>query len=230
MFRTPVFRALSLTATAVVAGVASSHNILNPRRVFADIEVPSASTQPAAPATCPVAFMWRWTGAISLPFNHPPVAEVRASFDEEHYPKGVNNNFMQGTCTSCGETYGQGAGKGIFEDKESREIAKFLPGIITMLRSYGLKYGSYVADVGAGTGLVSAELSKEVGDCGEVYAQEISPGFQELLKRKVVSDKLSNVFVVGGSDKSAQLPDDAFDLILVCDVYHHFEYPRTMCK
>lgn len=63
-----------------------------------------------------------------------------------------------------------------------------------------------------------------------MYAQEISPGFQDLLKKMVTTNKLSNVFVVGGSDKSAQLPVDAFDMILVCDVYHHFDYPTTMCK
>ena len=179
-------------------------------------------------ATCPVAFMWRWTGAISLPFNHPPVEEVRANFNEKHYPKGVNSKFMEGDCNSCGEQFGNG--KGIFEDTECREIAKTLPTIVTMLKQYGLKYGSYVADVGAGTGLVTKVLSKEVGDCGEVYAQEISPGFRELLQKTVEKDKLSNVFVIGGTDKSAKLPEDSFDLVLVCDVYHHFEYPRTMCK
>jgi SAM-dependent methyltransferase len=216
-----------MTAGAVAAAAAvgaANHRIITP------CCSESNDHRPEPAATCPVAFMWRWTGAINLPFNHPPVAEVRANFDEQHYPKGLNAKFLEGDKHTCGDTFGQGNGKGIFEDSECREIAKVLPNIISMLQKYGLKYGSYVADVGAGTGLVTKELSREVGDCGEVYAQEISPGFQELLKEVIVTNKLSNVFVVGGSDKSAKLPDDAFDMILVCDVYHHFEYPTTMCK
>jgi len=222
MFRASTNRILSAGTAAAVVVMGTGNGYINFKSL--------ALADQDAPATCPVAFMWRWTGAISLPFNHPPVAEVRANFNESHYPKGLNSKFMEGDCSSCGEEFGNGNGKGLFEDVESREIAKELSGITTMLKKYGLKYGAYVADVGAGTGLVTRALSREVGDCGEVYAQEISPGFQDLLKKAIAKEKLSNVFVVGGTDKSAMLPDDAFDLIVVCDVYHHFEYPRTMCK
>ena len=179
-------------------------------------------------AKCPVSFLWRWTGSLSLPINHPPIEEVRVNFDDKHYPKGLNANFLEGDSESCAATFGEG--KGIFENPEEREIAQALPNIVTMLKKYGLGYGSYVADIGAGTGLVTKELSKVVGECGEVYAQEISPGFVQLLKKVVLQNELSNVFVIEGNSKSAQLPADGFDLALVCDVYHHFEYPKTMCK
>jgi hypothetical protein len=216
MFRLPALRTLSLTtgvAAAAAIGVAAvNQNLLFSRQAHADNSAPASSSSSTDPApTCPVAFMWRWTGKLNLPFDHPPIAEVRANFNEEHYPKGVNATFMEGDSKACGDTFGQGNGKGIFEDTECREIAKVLPNIIVMLQKYGLKYGSYVADVGAGTGMVTKELSKQVGDCGEVYAQEISPGFQDLLKEMIATNKLSNTFVVGGSDKTAKLPGELPD-------------------
>ena len=213
---------LIVGAAAAVDGFGSSGK--HKSRVVSD----SSHEVPKTAGSCPVAFMWRWTGAISLPFNHPPVEEVRVNFDEKHYPNGLNGNFLEGNSKNCGEKYGNGTG--LFEDKESREIAKSLPNIIAMLKRYGLGYGSYVADIGAGTGLVTKEFSKIVGDCGEVYAQEISRGFLDILKDLINKENLSNVFVVEGNEKSANLPSDSFDLVLVCDVYHHFEYPKTMCK
>lgn len=80
------------------------------------------------------------------------------SFDKP----GLNGNFLEGDCTACGDKYGNG--KGIFEDTECREIAKVLPNIIAMLQKYGLKYGSYVADVGAGTGMVMRHAHSIVND------------------------------------------------------------------
>lgn len=215
---------LSLTCGGITAIICSQKlTVVKGQYAKADDSSPSQGT-------CPVAFMWRWTGKLNMPFNHPPIDEVRVNYDSTHYPQGLNGNFMDGDARSCGEIYGDGKGNGIFEDTENREIAKALPGIITMLQKFGLSYGAYVADVGAGTGLVTREMSKIVGDCGEVYAQEISPGFQDILKDMIILEKLSNVFVVGGNLKSTKLPTDAFDLVLVCDTYHHFEYPKTMCK
>lgn len=90
MFRLPALRTLSLSAGAAAA--ASATTCHSRQQVLADnSSSSSSSTEPAA--TCPVAFMWRWTGAIKLPFNHPPVTEVRANFNQQHYPKGLDTNL-----------------------------------------------------------------------------------------------------------------------------------------
>ena len=91
MFRLAALRNLSLTAGAAAAS--TTIFVYSPTQTFSE---EASSSQP--PATCPVAFMWRWTGAIKLPFNHPPVEEVRANFNEQHYPKGQwmkHKNFTQ---------------------------------------------------------------------------------------------------------------------------------------
>jgi ubiquinone/menaquinone biosynthesis C-methylase UbiE len=74
-------------------------------------------------------------------------------------------------------------------------------------------------------------LSKEVGASGKVFAEEISPGFLELLSDLLHREKLENVTIVKGGIQNVNLPSDAScDIALVCDVYHHFEYPITTCR
>ena len=112
---------------------------------------------PAAPERkCPVDFLWKWGGAKpELPFGHP---EVKSNADEEtpvkfnttHYPDGVNSKFMTGDRQKCCDTFC--GPKGLFEDTEHREIAKYAPQIISTLQRYGLRKGACVVDVGAGTG------------------------------------------------------------------------------
>jgi len=113
--------------------------------------------------------------------------------------------------------------KEIFEG-ESREIFRSRREIVGAL---GLEPGMRVADIGAGTGLFLEPLAKAVGPEGRVYAVDISPVFVEHLKRRAARAGLSQVAVVQSRERSAGLPEASVDLIFLCDVYHHFEYPRS---
>jgi ubiquinone/menaquinone biosynthesis C-methylase UbiE len=75
-------------------------------------------------------------------------------------------------------------------------------------------------------------LSQDVGPSGTVIAGDISPAFIQLLNDQLAKDsRLKNVQVVQGTNKNINFPSDKkCDLIVVCDVYHHFEYPRTTCR
>ncbi|MGH9629706.1 MAG: class I SAM-dependent methyltransferase, partial [Bryobacteraceae bacterium] len=61
-----------------------------------------------------------------------------------------------------------------------------------------------------------------------VIAQDIFPDFLKRAKEKAAGENLSNVQFVLGNDKQTKLPEAAADLILVLDVYHHFDYPARM--
>ncbi|HZL99062.1 MAG TPA: class I SAM-dependent methyltransferase, partial [Planctomycetota bacterium] len=107
---------------------------------------------------------------------------------------------------------------------ESREIAAQCAGITLHL---GLRPGMAVADIGAGTGLFMGELARSVGPEGRVYAVEIAPAFVEHLRRRAAEAGLEQVEVVQCSERSVGLPPDSLDAALVCDTYHHFEYPQS---
>jgi SAM-dependent methyltransferase len=108
---------------------------------------------------------------------------------------------------------------------EAREIFVRRRDIVEQL---GLTPGMAVADVGAGTGLFVGPFAGEVGPAGKVYAVDISPRFVAHLRQRTSDEGLTPVEVVLGKERSMELPDDSIDLAFVCDVYHHFEYPRSM--
>jgi SAM-dependent methyltransferase len=85
--------------------------------------------------------------------------------------------------------------------------------------------GAAIADIGAGTGFFTALFDAKVGDEGDVYAVEISPGFLVHLRERAEREGLASVQVVEGTDRSVELPPASIDVAFVCDVYHHFEYP-----
>ncbi len=94
----------------------------------------------------------------------------------------------------------------------------------------GLKPGMVAADVGAGSGYYTYLLSREVGETGKVYANDIQPGMLRLLQRKLDSRKIKNVELVQGTETDARLPEGCCDLILLVDVYHEFAEPQAMLR
>ena len=187
---------------------------------------------------CPVSFLWSWSNEKPhLPLNHPKISnqteltsnEEPIKYNKLHFPNGLNDNFVNIDKNSCELKYG--GLNGLFEC-ESRQIKKYGSNIIKTLQSYGLNVGSCVGDIGAGTGVMTRLLSKVVGLNGTVIAEEISPSFLTLLNEQKQKDStLNNVIIIQGNDKEICFPSDKkCDLILVCDVYHHFEYPITICR
>jgi len=90
--------------------------------------------------------------------------------------------------------------------------------------------GMTVADIGAGTGLFTRLFADAVGDEGLVYANDISPTFVKHIAASADEFGLENVITILGRDKSAELPEGEVDLVFLCDVYHHFEYPEWMMR
>ena len=106
---------------------------------------------------------------------------------------------------------------------ESREIYAERAAIVASL---GLAPGVAIADIGAGTGLFLAPFTEAVGESGAVYAVDISPRFLEHLRERAKAEGLTAVRVVEGTERSVELPGASVDVAFVCDVYHHFEYPK----
>jgi ubiquinone/menaquinone biosynthesis C-methylase UbiE len=92
----------------------------------------------------------------------------------------------------------------------------------------GARPGMQVADVGAGTGLLSLLLARAVAPTGRVYAIDIIPKFLAHLDHEKARQHVDNVITRLGDERSVPLPDESVDLLFLCDAYHHFEYPRSM--
>ena len=110
---------------------------------------------------------------------------------------------------------------------ESREVFRARDEILDRL---SLKPGSRVADIGAGTGFFSLLMSKAVGESGWVYAVDISPKLVEHMVRLFDRRNVDNITTVLCDDDSVCLPPKSVELAYICDVYHHFEYPRETLR
>jgi predicted methyltransferase len=106
---------------------------------------------------------------------------------------------------------------------ESREVYQARAEI---MKAMAIQRGSRVADIGAGTGFFTILMSKFVGEKGWIYAVEISPKFTQHLTALFAERDLKNTTTVFCNDRSVCLPPNSIDLAFICDVYHHFEFPK----
>lgn len=109
-------------------------------------------------------------------------------------------------------------------ETESREIYAHRNEIVAACR---VRPGQVVADIGAGTGLFTLLFAEAVGPTGRVIAVDIVPAFLDLIRRRAVEHSLTNVETVRCSETSIRLPAHSIDAAFICDVYHHFEFPRN---
>jgi predicted methyltransferase len=110
---------------------------------------------------------------------------------------------------------------------ERRDVIRSRDEIVAALE---LAPGMIVADIGAGTGAFLAPLSAGVAGDGTLYAVDIVPAFLEHLRARANAEQLSNVEVVEGTPTAVMLPDASVDLLFMCDVYHHIEYPLVSAR
>jgi len=108
-------------------------------------------------------------------------------------------------------------------EKEGREIYDQRRQIIAAAK---IRTGSVVADIGSGTGLFTPMLSAATGPRGKVYAVDIVPNFLKLIEERSAQAGLRNMHTVLCTERSVELPPNSIDSAFLCDVYHHFEYPR----
>ncbi len=112
-------------------------------------------------------------------------------------------------------------------ETESREIfheRENLAGIV------GVRPGSAVADVGAGSGFMTLLFARQAGPSGKVYAVDINAKLLERVQSLARQQGLANVQSVLAKDDSAELPPNSVDLVFICDTYHHFEYPLSTLR
>ena len=89
----------------------------------------------------------------------------------------------------------------------------------------GIKSGSSVADIGAGSGWFTVRSARRVGKEGVVYAVEINPKYLRHIERRAKREKLANVRTVLGKTDDPMLPPESIDAVLLLKTYHEIEEP-----
>jgi ubiquinone/menaquinone biosynthesis C-methylase UbiE len=97
-----------------------------------------------------------------------------------------------------------------------------------MVKSLKLKPGMVVADIGAGSGVISMLIADQIGDEGKVMAVDIQDKMLARLKDRCAKAGIKNVVPVKGTVKSPNLKSGSVDLIIMVDVYHEFNFPYEM--
>ncbi len=99
-----------------------------------------------------------------------------------------------------------------------------------LIKALQFKPGEAVADVGAGTGYLSAPIARIVGTNGIVFAVEIQQEMLDLLIPKMTAQGITNIRPVLGTISDTKLPKSAVDTVLMVDVYHEFSHPFEMMQ
>jgi ubiquinone/menaquinone biosynthesis C-methylase UbiE len=99
---------------------------------------------------------------------------------------------------------------------------------VEILDAMELRPGLDVADIGAGSGLISRLIAKRVAPDGTVYAVDIAKNLIEHINKTAVEEHLPNLKAVLGDPRSPKLAPQSLDRVCIIDSYHHFEYPADM--
>ena len=136
--------------------------------------------------------------------------------DEESVKPGINARYLepQTNVTEWVERF----------EREGREVYSNRQKIVETVH---VRPGSDVADIGSGTGLFTLLFGEAVGPQGKVYAVDIVKEFLEHIDQRAKSTGLRNIKPHLCTERSVKLPANSIDLAFICDVYHHFEFPKS---
>ncbi len=89
----------------------------------------------------------------------------------------------------------------------------------------GIKEGSGVADIGAGSGWFTVRAAQRVGAGGTVYAVEINRDFVKHIEERAAKEKFTNIRAVLGKEDDPMLPAESVDAVLILKTYHEIAQP-----
>lgn len=133
--------------------------------------------------------------------------------------------LIAGACEKKSTTGGKtGSGSAISDDDSARAQARFdaerRPEKV--VEALGIKPGSVVADIGAGSGLLTVHLARAVAPDGKVVATDVDGAVLELLAGRIKAQHLEKVVEprVVGADTPGLEPN-TYDAILLAEVDHY---------
>jgi len=133
------------------------------------------------------------------------------------------------TALACAASFLQGQapaqGRGQAAAPTAAQLAQFAGEAARLFEVLELKPGMTVAEVGAGRGEMTVEMSKRLGPNGRVYSTELDPARLADIRSAVSREQLANVTVIEAGVRVSNLPAGCCDAVFMRDVYHHFTFP-----
>jgi Methylase involved in ubiquinone/menaquinone biosynthesis len=146
----------------------------------------------------------------------------RYTFRTNHDPNGLGKFYM-------GREIARVMGhQGIsWLERPEREQEEGLSLLIDCLK---LTPGMVVADIGAGSGVISVRIARQIGPEGKVMAVDIQKEMLQALEVKCKGLGITNIQGVLGTNRSPNLDEESIDLAVMVDVYHEFDFPYEMLQ
>jgi predicted methyltransferase len=89
----------------------------------------------------------------------------------------------------------------------------------------GIKEGSNVADIGAGSGWFTVRAARRTGAGGTVYAVEINSDYLKHIEERARLENLPNIRTILGKEDDPMLPPASVDAVLILKTYHEIAQP-----
>ena len=99
--------------------------------------------------------------------------------------------------------------------------------VSTLIKNMRIKSNDIIADIGAGSGYHVFRILP-LAKKGLIYAVDIQSEMLTAIEKTKESRKIINIETILGNEKSANLPKNSVDKILMVDVYHEFNFPVEM--
>ncbi len=151
-----------------------------------------------------------------------PADSKRYEKRPDHDPNGIGKFYMGREIAHV-----MGFAGAEWLERSSREEEERLT---LLVRSLHLKPGEIVADIGAGSGVISMRMSELLLPDGKVMAVDVQKEMLDRLQENCETVGVRNVEPVLGTQDSTGLLDASVDMAIMVDVYHEFEFPYEMLK
>jgi SAM-dependent methyltransferase len=113
----------------------------------------------------------------------------------------------------------------IFEDPDRAQKLQ----IDRVMDLLGIKPGSGVADIGAGSGWFTVRAARRASP-GPVYAVEINPDYIKYIDNRAKKENLANIHTVLGKEDDPRLPPNSVDAALILKAYHEVAQPIRLLR
>ena len=144
------------------------------------------------------------------------------SFQKIHDPNGIGKFYMGREIAHV-----MGFAGAAWLERSSREREERLS---LLVKSLKLKPGMVIADIGAGSGVVSMLMAEQIGAEGRILAVDVQQKMLNRLIKRARDRGLTNITPIKGATKSPNLKPDSVDLVILVDVYHEFDFPFEMMQ
>lgn len=152
------------------------------------------------------------------------LGNARYEIRKDHDPNGIGKFYYD---REIAHVMGFGPG-GQGAEWLERAVREKEEKLTLLVKSLDLKPGMVIADIGAGSGVISVMMAEKVLPDGKVLAVDVQQEMLDRLRDNCKKLKITNVEPVKGTQKSTGLKPATVDLAIMVDVYHELEFPFEM--